>query len=287
MITDDYKKKALTVTQGSVDSIIKTLIYDKDLLPTYCQMEKLVDNLSRSFVKDKIAPASIIDARGHSAQQFNIEEQKYLSIVRQYKFELETQRLPLINLIIVEAVRAKKLTYSSLMHFFKGNFWYGKEMVRKRYNMNKSFNWLNLLTPSLFDFFNHIENSIVSGNPPNLVLFIDSLTLKIEGLIRDLCENNDITTFIPKRGSKDIYEEMDLNKLLYDQKVVAFFDRDDLLFFKLVLIEQAGYNLRNKVAHSLMAYDEYRESFGCLLLLILLKLGKYSFQQSEKLKGSQ
>ena len=284
-MTEDYKKKAETITQCSVDDIIKTLMFEKELLPTYCQMEKVVDDLSKIFVKEKIAPVSIVDARGHSAQHFTTEEQKYPSILRQYKWELETKRLPLINLIIVEAVRTKKITFSSLMTFFRENLWFGKELVRKSY-VNKSYNWLNLLAPSILDLFNQTENSIVSGNRPNLVLCIDSLTLKIEGLIRDLCDNNDIVTFTPKRGSEDNYEEKDLNKLLYDKKVVPFFDIDDLLFFKFVLIEQAGYNLRNKVAHSLMDYEDYQESFAYLLLLILLKLGKYDCPQNDILKNS-
>jgi len=43
------------------------------------------------------------------------------------------------------------------------------------------------------------------------------------------------------------------------------------------LVEKAGYNLRHKVAHSLIFFGEYRINYMHLLILMLLKIGKFDF----------
>lgn len=63
--------------------------------------------------------------------------------------------------------------------------------------------------------------------------------------------------------------------------IKKLFDEDDLLFFRFLLVEKAGYNLRHKVAHSLMFFQEYDVDSMHLLILALLRLGKYDFVKTE------
>ena len=79
-----------------------------------------------------------------------------------------------------------------------------------------------------------------------------------------------------------ISREKDLTALLHEDKIKEIFDEDDLLFFKFVLVEQAGYNLRHKIAHSLIFFGEYTINYMHLLILLLLKIGKYDFKKAEK-----
>ena len=118
---------------------------------------------------------------------------------------------------------------------------------------------------------------------PNLVLSIDSLTLKIEGLIRDICQFSGVTTFYMTKDKKgrSIAREKDIHALLYEEPIKELFDEDDLLFLKFLLVEKAGYNLRHKVAHSLMLFQEYSINHMHLLILALLRLGKYDFVKKE------
>jgi len=69
-----------------------------------------------------------------------------------------------------------------------------------------------------------------------------------------------------------------LNALLHEEKMKQIFDEDELFFFKFVLVEKAGYNLRHRIAHSLMLFSEYQINYMHLLFLILLKLGKYDLR---------
>ncbi|MEA2014831.1 MAG: DUF4209 domain-containing protein, partial [Thermodesulfobacteriota bacterium] len=65
-----------------------------------------------------------------------------------------------------------------------------------------------------------------------------------------------------------------------EDPIKSLFDKDDLLFFKFVLIEKAGLNLRHKIAHCLIDYSEYNISYMHLLILVLFRLGRYDFVKS-------
>jgi len=113
---------------------------------------------------------------------------------------------------------------------------------------------------------------------------MDSLALKIEGLLRDLLFFSGVTTFYSTQDNKGrpIYREKDINSLLHEEKVKDLFDPDDLLLFKFVLVEKAGYNLRHKIAHSLILREEYQIDYVHLLLLILMRIARYDVKPTEK-----
>jgi hypothetical protein len=112
---------------------------------------------------------------------------------------------------------------------------------------------------------------------------MDSLVLKIEGLVRDICVFSGITTFYQTKDKqgRSIVREKDINWLLREIPE-NLFDEDDLLFFKFVLVEQAGFNLRHKIAHCLIDYSEYHMEYMHLLLLVLFRLGKYDFVKPDE-----
>ncbi len=85
---------------------------------------------------------------------------------------------------------------------------------------------------------------------------------------------------------RSIVREKDIHALLYEEPIRKLFDEDDLLFLKFLLVEKAGYNLRHKVAHSLMLFQEYSINYMHLLILALLRLGKYDFVKKEDVTSS-
>jgi hypothetical protein len=107
--------------------------------------------------------------------------------------------------------------------------------------------------------------------------------LKIEGLLRDICRFCGVTTFYmtKDRKGRNIVREKDIHALLHEEPVKGLFDEDDLLFFRFLLVEKAGFNLRHKIAHSLMLFQEYGVTYMHLLILALLRLGKYDFVKKE------
>jgi hypothetical protein len=280
------REVAEKVVQKESEDIIKLLMLDKNLLPKYKDMEKIAEEYSKKFVMQHLMPIEIIDQSGHPAQHFSDEEEKkYYGILQQYDMELRLNKIHLINEIFFAAIQKNKLSADSLLRFIRRYSWFGKNIPKKLTN-NKiiQYNWLNLMAPALHEYFLQMHHCFLNpANYPNLVLSIDSLTLKIEGLLRDICRFAGVTTFYmttDKKG-RNIAREKDIHALLYEEPVKQLFDEDDLLFFKFLLVEKAGYNLRHKIAHSLMLFQEYSIDYAHLLILALLKLGKYDFVKKE------
>ena len=73
--------------------------------------------------------------------------------------------------------------------------------------------------------------------------------------------------------------EKDINALLREEAVTELFDENDLLFFKFLLVEKVGYNLRDKIVHSLLPFRGYGWPYMNLMILALLRLGKYDFAE--------
>jgi len=281
---EDCEKKAKKIAQHSSEEIFSLLTWDKNLLPKHNEMKTLAEKTLKEHPLQGVFPIEIVDERGHNVEYFSSKEEiAYYRTLWQYQLYLENQCLPLINAIIFEALKEKKMTFGSLMDHFQKHSWFGKTLKKQIQNREIEYSWMNLLAPSLLEYFSQMEYSFASQKYPNLVLCIDSLVVKIEGLLRDLCNYSGITTFFQKtdKQGRTVYQEKDLNALLHEEKIKELFDEDDLLFFRFVLVEKAGYNLRHKVAHSLTFLGEYNINYAHLSILLLLKIGKFDFRKKE------
>ena len=287
----DCEKRVKELMKFTPEQIIGFIMTDKNLLPDYQFTKELTKKILKQFQMQAVLPITLTDENGHSAQCFTTpEEIELYRTLHQYHMILENYCMRLLNMVFIEGLKENKITYEALMEFFQKYSWFGKTIPKKRFNKEVPHNWLSLLAPSLFEYFIQMDYWRASGNYPNLVLCIDSLVLKIEGLLRDMFFFKGIPTFTSKadkKHGKRITYEKELNALLNEKRMSELFDPDDLLLFKFVLIEKAGYNLRNKVAHSLMLSAEYQVNYVHLLILILLKLGSYNLTIARKTEAKE
>lgn len=275
----DCEKRVKEIMKFTPEQIIGFIMTDKSFLPKYEFTKELTQKNSSEFEMKAIFPITQFDGQGHKAQSFiSREEIEYHHILQNYRMILENYCGRFLNIVLIEGLKENKITYEALIEFFQKHSWFGKTIPKKIFNKEIPHNWLSLLAPSLLEYFTQMEYFITSGNYPNLVLCIDSLVLKIEGLLRDMCYFKGIATFAARTDKKHRKRitEKELNALLREKRISELFDPDDLLLFKFVLIEKSGYNLRHKIAHSLMLSTEYSIYYAHLLLLILLKLGSFN-----------
>jgi cell fate (sporulation/competence/biofilm development) regulator YlbF (YheA/YmcA/DUF963 family) len=278
----EYRKYADILTEKEPSIIIRSLMNDKRLLPTFEEVEKEAKKTNKQSFLSFFGNTSILDSNGNTAQHFNDEDEyEYFQILQSYHFSIEISKSYLIREIIFSGIKKGKLNANTFLSFLQQNSWLGKELEMSS-NGGKTipYCWLALISPALNEYFINLEFYFRNQkNYPNFVLCIDSLSLKIEGMLRDICEFKGITIFdlkVDKKG-RTISQEKDIHKLLYEPELATLIDKDDLLFFKFLLIEKAGYNLRHKVAHSLMTFYEYHSNLMNLLIMAVLKLGKYNF----------
>jgi len=112
---------------------------------------------------------------------------------------------------------------------------------------------------------------------PNFIAATDSLVLKSEYLLREICTFLGIHTFKPNVRKPGIIMEKTLDDLLIDLK--GKISEDDHFFIKFVLSDKVGYNLRNKLAHGLMDNIDYQLEHVLLAIIIILKLSNYQFNK--------
>jgi hypothetical protein len=284
---DKCKEIAEKVCQQEPEKIISILIYDKSLLPKYKDLEASVKKTAKVAVLSHIAPVVVSDGNGHPAEHFVTEDEKlYFHILEQFTWNLQAGQTILLNEIFLKGVQTGKLNIQSAMEFFEKRSWFGKTISKRLpQGQVKHYNWLNFIAPALNEYFNQMEASFsFPGYMPNFVLAIDSLILKIEGIVRDICSIAGITTFYSAKDKqgRNVVRERDINWLLREEAINNLVDADDLLFFKYVLVEKAGINLRHKVAHCLADFSEYNFQHMHLLLLVLFRLGKYDFVKPDQ-----
>ena len=118
------------------------------------------------------------------------------------------------------------------------------------------------------------------SNTPNYVLAIDSLAIKIEGILRNIYELRGIpASFQEDQGNgKMIDKQKDINTMLREDNMKSILSKDDWLLFQFVLIDKAGWNLRNKVSHTMIRQSAaYSIRYILFLIVIILKLGKNEY----------
>ena len=69
-----------------------------------------------------------------------------------------------------------------------------------------------------------------------------------------------------------------INNYLYDEKINLIIQENDLWFIRYFLIDY--HNLRNRTAHSLMFIGEYGIYNMIMLFVVILRLSKYTIQNS-------
>jgi hypothetical protein len=266
------------VQNNSPEQIIGFLASDeKYLLPKMQNITERAKKLNESSLVHQIIPITTIDQQSNPAQTFTSDEARYNhSVLEQYRMELEVNNRILIREIMFLAICEGKLTTINIVEFLKKSSWAGKSYSKKMGNREISYSWVNLVTPAIDDFFYQIKSYLDDNKKiPNPILCIDSLTLKIEGLLRDFFALQGITTSTFKR--EEIVREKDLNELLADPKMQELFTEDELRFLKFLLVEQMGYNLRHRIAHSLMISQEYGIDLMNYLIIAMLRICQYNF----------
>lgn len=281
-----YRKAADILTNNNSEYIFSVLSLDKSIIPTIKSIEEQTNKSKKDTPFLFIIPTQIYDRRGNTIQHFVSEEELFFNgLLKTLGYIQKLSINFVLREIMFQGINKRKLTANSFIDYLRKNTWLGSNIQKISPGGDKLvYNWIDQISPSIFLYFNNMEAYFCDQRHyPNMILPIDSLTLKIEGLIRDICELLNITTFYTEIDihNKTISKEKDLNTLLRDQSLKELLDPDDLFFLRYLFIEKASCNLRNDVAHSLMISEEYTIDKFHLILLSILRLGKYTLKPNK------
>ena len=277
----DYAK-ALTkeALKLSTSDLLDVLTFDKELLPKYSEISLMTDKTMKDSIHHLLANTVVFDSRGNEVMKVDTDEEKRnYEMINNYGIALSLKEV-VFNMIILESIKTGKLTYESFYYYFIQRSWIGTQLEINIGTGGKlQYSWLKQVCEPINFYINQMSAYYSSNRKaiPSVILCIDSLTIKIEGLLRDILTLNNIPTVYhtTDNSGRKISREKEINVLIREPQLQSIFDDDELLLFKYVLIEQNGINLRNKVCHALIYEQEYQYTLMNLLIIIVLRLGKY------------
>lgn len=262
----------------STEEVIQFLINDKLLIPKKEFItSQAKENKKQGLFYMLTGNINIFDQRGNLVKIYSTDEEKeWREIMQMYRFSMQFKSIK-INMILESLITKRKISLETIHKYMKENTWISHTFAFSLANSQSiTYTFYNIIYILLKEYFHLFEKQLKHNNLTSLdvFMFIDSLTLKFEGLIRELFSINNYPTFILNNDTGTAFEK-DLNALLHDENIKNFLDEDELLFYKYLFIEQEGINLRNRIAHSLFFEQEYDMGLANLLFIALLRLFKF------------
>lgn len=247
-------------------------------------IRSLSEVVDRGFLD--LLPLAIIDEHGNTIKTYSPEEGKFWSTYSYY-FGFGTMKM---FELFKAALISGKLSYKSTITYLE-NSWLN-EPIERNYNGGKvTVTPLDTIKPGIKRIFDEFQKALEDEKYEcDFVTSIDSLTLKIEGLLRFFCEKLGIPTFASRRSKNTtVIMEKLFDDLITDIKDTSErrtgFIEDDRTLIKYVMSEKIGWNLRNEVAHSLMQIKDYSPDKIVVLFCLILKLSAYTFMEKQAEKA--
>lgn len=213
-----------------------------------------------------LARLSFFDAAGNSPVKINNEQQENQFLFRQaYGAKIVSSR-KLLSILIPSLVAEGVLESDELMQLLE------QLSILRELRQDSDVTWVDAVKPALNYYLNGVQvKGVDESTQVDFSLSIDSLILKLEGILRGVFELRGISA---KKVGERKSEEVDLNRLLIHPSITTLYDENHLAFLRYVLVDQFGFNFRNVVAHSLLMDDTiYNESnmhlvFVCFLIIV-------------------
>lgn len=281
------------ILKAVADNNERGIIYHFITSPWYDSIQNIKDRsieMSKHSVLLSMLPTSIMDKFGNTVDVFYTDEEKEkFNFWNSYTFNFQIGTQTMLRFFI-EAYKARKLSYASVISHLEST-WFNEVIVRNYHGQAVDVKPIDTLKPGLIRLFEELDSFFVDNTYQcDFVTVTDSLTLKVEGLLRYFCEKIGIATFKTRqKGSDRLVMEKLLDDLLADiahqpplkPEQKTNFDEEDRILIKYVLAEKAGLNLRNAIAHSLMDVFEYSFEHVVVLFCIIIKLSKYKFIETK------
>lgn len=239
-LIDDYYRN---LDQGELSDALNGIAMN--LIPDKKQSKKIVLENFKNNPLHMLASQQIVDHEGRKVSIIEpINQDLEGHITREVFNSIKYNNLVYLKLGLEYLIKKRGLNVQSLSeHFFKNPFF------EKKYH--------SIILKGLEAFFekNHIACCSI-------------LTPQIESVIRYL--------IVSAGGSYD--QEMKLKllgNLLRDNTFVSLFNNNNIPdYFKIVLVDERGFNIRNLISHGYFPSEQFNERISFLLIHLLLILAR-------------
>lgn len=268
-----------TIESNSEESLLHEFI-NSPWYETDDSIRSLSEAVEKGFIDS--LPLAIIDERGNTIKTYSPEDGKFWSTYSYY-FGFGTMKM---YELFKAALKSGKLSYKSTITYLE-NSWLN-DPIERNYNGGKTtVTPLDTIKPGIKRIFDEFQKALEDEEYEyDFVTCIDSLTLKVEGILRFFCERSGIPTFASRKSNKTtVIMEKLFDDLIADIKDTSErptgFIEDHRTLIKYVMSEKIGWNLRNEVAHSLMQIKDYSADKIVVLFCLIMKLSTYTFMEKQ------
>lgn len=179
-----------------------------------------------------------------------------------------------------QGLQSGQITYATTMEFLREQTWLGQhEFQRGQEPDAPSYTLISWVEPALRSYFAEMERAQQDKNyRPNLMLCTDSLTLKMEAILRHFCRSLDPPIATNRRGRDGDQQERTLEDII--QAVEGYTGPDAGYWLRFVFTKE-GWNVRNNVAHGFMNPQDYSVSLMQAVILALFVLATLNIVPEE------
>jgi hypothetical protein len=269
--------------------ILDNLRVSNQIIPSKDQMlhdaRVLMDN---NFIIQIGGAVSIYDSNGNTAQSFHTLEQKIDFFMHEATYEYLRKNYHVWLGHLFDYLNEEEHWHAdNVIDYFENHLWYG-DLSIKQIGSGETieYRFIDLISPGIRSYFNEIEKFKADRTYIcNFQLALDSLTIRIEGILRNIAERNGIQTHYTREDENGTFisKEKDINMLLAisETDLIALLGEDFHLFLTHLLIHKNGSNLRNDIAHSFLLPQDYC-NFKVIneVLVAIIRLGDKRFMTS-------
>lgn len=237
-VAENYVKKL----KGSPRDILQTLVNDPHLITKKQDVEKYIKNMRTEHPLQFIIPTMLMGRDG-PIETFQTPQEIFDYKVREW-YNLESQTFEIVILYIMNLLLQDRLQPKDIFDFILSG-------------RNIDNNMRRIIEIGLKEHFNG-----------NYVCSITIFVPQIEELLRNILRNHGITPtkYDQRKGG---IEQTLLGTLV--QKVEPFVGEDFAEYLRIRLTVTFA-NIRNKVCHGWMQFEEFKESLSVTLIFMILKL---------------
>jgi hypothetical protein len=229
---DELSKK---ISRRKTAEIIGILTFSQFVLPNVQKSKEVADDISSKYVFTHLANTQVFDSRNNTPEKFfqDASKEKF-NHIQQYLLTFELSYADLLHRVLYRTIAKNSMFMYEVLDYLNTESWYSKQLNRNVGSDVYKYKWIELIAPALNDYYIEYRKLVLGKIEPNFVLAVDSLTLIIEGIIRDLCRIQKIPTTHFKDDGTTI--EADLPRLLQIKKLSEIIDEDDIFLLRVVLI---------------------------------------------------
>ena len=275
----DIDKLKSFIDESKNLDVLYEIIYD--FIPKYENNKKTAQNILAKSSLTNFCSSVYTDIYGQVVGYSSTDEENFKhELWNVYKVSFNFSSILLFH-YIQYALKTNKLNAGLLIEYLKTT-WLGS-LIRKTLPENQilSYQWLEHIEQPIISYFSKQQKYLYDNNfRLTFINEVDSLTLKIEGILRDLVEfahieGFSVRKFVNDKEERQISNWKSINELLWDCNILKILNEDDVWFMRYFLTDYL--DVRNNIAHCLIL-NPYQEQYYYgfqWLLIIILRLSKY------------